>query len=75
MKSSELDKCLAMAERIIDRLTEVEHASHKFDSGTYGFYGNCGQPIDPARSGALPKASLCLSWKTGLLEGKPCYQI
>jgi len=26
MKSPELDKCLAMEERTIDRLTEVEHA-------------------------------------------------
>jgi len=63
MESSELDKCLALEKQTIDRLTEVEHALHKFDSGTYGLCDNCGQPVDPARLEALPQASLCLSCK------------
>ena len=54
----ELDKYLALQKRITDRLTEVEHALHKFDEGTYGLCDNCGQPIDPARLEALPEASL-----------------
>jgi len=59
----ELEKRLALEERIKDRLAEVEHALHKFDSGTYGLCDNCGQPIDPARLEALPQANLCLSCK------------
>jgi len=59
----ELEKRLALETRLRDLLTEVEHALHKFDSGTYGLCDNCGQPIDPARLEALPQASLCLSCK------------
>ena len=63
MESLELDKCLALQKQIIDRLSEVEHALHKFEEGTYGLCDACGQPIDPARLEALPQASLCLSCK------------
>ena len=59
----ELEKRLALETRMRDLLAEVEHALHKFDSGTYGFCDNCGQPIDPARLEALPQATLCLSCK------------
>ena len=62
-ESFELEKCLVMEKRMIETLAEVEHALHKFDSGTYGVCDNCGQPIDPARLEALPPASLCLSCK------------
>jgi len=59
----ELEKRLALEKRITDQLAEVERALHKFDSGTYGFCDNCGQPIDLARLEALPHASLCVSCK------------
>ena len=62
-ESFELERRLALEKRIIDRLTEVEHALHKFEDGTYGLCDNCGQPIDPARLEALPEASLCLNCK------------
>ncbi len=63
-ESFELERRLALEKRIIDRLTEVEHALRKFEDGTYGLCDNCEQPIDPARLEALPEASLCLSCKT-----------
>ena len=62
-ESFELAKRVALEERLRNQLTEVEHALHKFDEGTYGLCDACGQPIDPARLEALPQASLCLSCK------------
>ena len=59
----ELEKRLALEERIRNQLTEVEHALRKFEEGTYGLCDNCGQPIDPARLEALPQANLCVSCK------------
>ena len=60
----ELEKRVALEKRISEQLTDVEHALHKFEEGTYGLCDNCGQPIDPARLEALPEASLCMKCKT-----------
>ena len=62
-ESFELEKRLALEKRIRDQLTQVEHALHKFEEGTYGLCDFCGQPIEPARLEALPQANLCLSCK------------
>ena len=62
-ETQELEKRLALEKRTRDQLTEVGHALHKFEEGTYGSCDVCGQPIDPARLEALPQASLCLSCK------------
>jgi len=62
-ESLELEKRLVLERRIRDHLTEIEHALHKLEEGTYGLCDICGQPIDPARLEALPQASLCLSCK------------
>ena len=59
----ELEKRLALENRIREQLVGVEHALHKFEEGTYGLCDNCGQPIDPARLEALPQASLCMNCK------------
>ena len=59
----ELEKRLALENRIRGELARVEHALHKFEEGSYGLCDNCGQPIDPARLKALPQASLCLNCK------------
>jgi len=59
----EIEKGLILEKRVRDQLSEVEHALHKFDQGTYGLCDICGQPIEPARLEALPQASLCLSCK------------
>ncbi len=62
-ETSELEKRLALENRIRDQLAEVEHALHKFEEGTYGLCEHCGQPIDPARLEALPQAKLCMNCK------------
>ncbi len=70
----ELEKRLALENRIRQELAGIEHALHKFEEGTYGLCDNCGQPIDPARLEALPQASLCLNCKTQQAKnakGKP----
>jgi DnaK suppressor protein len=59
----EVEKGLILEKRVRDQLEEVEHALRKFDQGTYGLCELCGQPIEPARLEALPRANLCLSCK------------
>jgi DnaK suppressor protein len=59
----ELEKRLALENRIRQELSGIEHALDKFEKGTYGLCDNCGQPIDPERLEALPQASLCVSCK------------
>jgi RNA polymerase-binding protein DksA len=41
-------------------LHAVQEALGRFDEGTYGLCGECGQRIDPARLKAIPHALLCL---------------
>jgi DnaK suppressor protein len=60
----ELEKRLALENRVRQELTGIEHALRKFEEGTYGKCDNCGKLIDPARMEALPQASLCLDCKT-----------
>ena len=69
-ESFELEKRLALEKQIRDHLTEVEHALHKFEKGTYGLCDNCGQPIDPARLEVLPQASLCMNCKAKNEKGR-----
>ena len=61
--AAELERRVALEKHIRDQLTEIEHALHKFDQGTYGVCDFCGQPIEPARLEALPQANLCFSCK------------
>jgi len=62
-ESLELEKRLALENRVREQLADVEYALHKFEEGTYGLCDSCGQPIDPARLEALPQAKLCISCK------------
>ncbi len=59
----ELEKRLALENRIRQEMAKVEHALEKIKNGTYGMCDNCGQPISPERLEALPQASLCLNCK------------
>jgi len=59
----ELEKRLALENRIKAQLNGIEHALHKFEEKTYGLCDHCGQPIDPDRLEALPQASLCMNCK------------
>jgi len=62
-EASELEKRLALEERLRESLNEVEHALQKYEAGTYGLCDSCGQAIEQARLEAIPQASLCLSCK------------
>ncbi len=70
----ELEKRLALENRIRQEVAGIEHALDKFEKGTYGLCDNCGQPIAPERLEALPQASLCMNCKALLTKnakGKP----
>ncbi|MBN1188752.1 MAG: TraR/DksA C4-type zinc finger protein [Dehalococcoidales bacterium] len=60
-ESMELEKRLALENRLNSLLVEVERALQKLDAGTYGYCDMCNEPIDPARMEALPQAILCLT--------------
>ena len=64
----ELEKRLALENRVRQELVGIEHALEKVEKGTYGTCDNCGQPIDPERLEALPQASLCMSCKALLAK-------
>ncbi len=51
----------ALANSLIETLTEVEHALEKFDQGTYGVCENCGAEIPEVRLEAKPAARLCIN--------------
>jgi RNA polymerase-binding transcription factor len=59
----ELEKRLALENRVRQEMVKVEHALEKIKNGTYGLCDNCGKPINPERLEALPQASLCLNCK------------
>jgi DnaK suppressor protein len=64
----ELEKRLALENRIRQEISGIEHALEKFEKGTYGLCDNCGQPIAPERLEALPQASLCVNCKALLAK-------
>jgi DnaK suppressor protein len=64
----ELEKRLALENRVRQELAKIDHAAHKLEEGTYGLCDMCGKPIDPARLEALPTASTCMTCKA--LQGK-----
>lgn len=59
----ELEKRLALEEKLNATLAKIDHALEKWQTGTYGLCDSCGQPIEQDRLEALPQASLCLSCK------------
>ena len=59
----ELEKRLALENRIRQEMVGIEHALQKFEEGTYGLCDSCGKPIAPERLEALPQASLCVDCK------------
>lgn len=59
----ELEKRLALEEKLNATLANIDHAMEKWEAGTYGLCDSCGQPIEQDRLEALPQASLCLSCK------------
>ena len=70
VESAELEKRMALQQRILDQLVETDHALEKLKDGTYGRCDRCGKAIDPARLEALPQASLCLKCKAEVKDAK-----
>jgi DnaK suppressor protein len=64
----ELEKRLALENRVRQELASIEHALEKFEKGTYGMCDNCGKPIAPERLEVLPQASLCVNCKALLAK-------
>jgi DnaK suppressor protein len=50
----------ALANSLVETLTEIEDALKKFDEGTYGVCEHCGNPIPEARLEAKPAARHCI---------------
>jgi DnaK suppressor protein len=69
-ESMELEKRLALENRLNSLLVEVERAIQKLDAGTYGYCDICNMAIDPARMEALPQAILCMSCRQKMKNAK-----
>jgi len=69
-ESMELEKRLALENRLKALLGEVERALQKLDAGTYGCCDICNTVIDPARMEALPQAILCLQCRQKVKNAK-----
>jgi DnaK suppressor protein len=69
-ESMELEKRLAVEQRLKNLLAEVDQALQKLDNGSYGVCEMCHQPIDPARMEALPQAVYCMKCRQKLKNAK-----
>ena len=67
-ETMELEKRLALENRVRQEMSGIEHALEKFEKGTYGLCENCGQPIDPERLEVRPQAALCMNCKALLTK-------
>jgi RNA polymerase-binding transcription factor DksA len=54
------ERDLSILEHIEAELSDVEHALHRLDDGTYGSCEACGRPISADRLEAMPAARFCL---------------
>jgi len=54
------ERDLTILEHIEAELSDVEHALHRLDDGTYGSCEACGRPISADRMEAMPAARFCL---------------
>ena len=62
-KTFEREQEISLANGILDRMSQVEHALDRLATGTYGFCERCGNPIPQARLEAFPSVTLCVSCK------------
>jgi RNA polymerase-binding protein DksA len=56
----EQQRDLALRERNLQHLAQVEDALARLDAGTFGMCTRCGNPIAPERLEAIPWAALCI---------------
>jgi RNA polymerase-binding transcription factor DksA len=57
----EWEMCLALKQRVENRIASLEEALRKAEDGSYGRCEVCGQPIDPARLAILPSTKRCIN--------------
>jgi DnaK suppressor protein len=69
-ESMELEKRLAVENRLKSLRAEVDQALQKLDNGTYGVCEMCHKPIDPARMEALPQAIYCMTCRQKMKNAK-----
>ncbi len=61
----ERERVLALTVRAKRRITEVDAALQRLDTGTYGACRSCRRPIPVARLEAVPEATQCVSCASG----------
>ncbi len=61
---------LALRERAVQHLAQVDAALLRLDDGTFGVCVRCGREIAPARIEALPWAAHCIDCQTALDRGQ-----
>jgi DnaK suppressor protein len=61
---------LALRDRAIQHLAQVEAALARLDDGTFGRCARCRRKIAPARLEALPWAAHCIDCQTALDRGQ-----
>jgi RNA polymerase-binding protein DksA len=71
-ETAEMENRMALEQRLVDQLADIDYALSKFEQGTYGTCEICGKPIDMGRLEALPQATLCMECKAAQAKnGKP----
>jgi RNA polymerase-binding transcription factor DksA len=63
-ESLELEKRMAMEQRIKEQLTANDDTMRKIANGKYGICESCGKPIESARLDILPTARRCMNCKS-----------
>ena len=62
-KTLEREQELSLANNLLDRITQVEHAIDRLGEGNYGWCEKCGNAIPVERLAAFPSATLCVHCK------------
>jgi DnaK suppressor protein len=65
----EQQRDLALRDRNLEHLAQVEAALARLDAGTYAACANCGRPIAPERLEAIPWAALCIDCQRAARRG------
>jgi DnaK suppressor protein len=61
---------LALRDRAVHHLAQVDAALARLDDGTFGVCLRCGREIAPARLEALPWAAHCIDCQTAIDRGQ-----
>ena len=62
-KTFEREQEITLANNLLERITQVEHALERLGEGHYGYCEKCGTAIPAERLAAYPSATLCVSCK------------